>query len=103
MNFAVHKISLAESDAAEAAIWYESQTPGLGSDFLTEAETAIASLEQHALFYTVRFEDVGCVRLRRFKRYGVYFMIQGSEVWVLAVLHGAREVEKVVLDRKSNR
>ena len=101
MNFVVHKISLAESDAAKAAIWYEAQTPGTGGDFLAEAEAAIASLEHHALLYSVRFEDLRCLRLRRFKGYGVYYLILGNEVWVLAVLHGAREVEKLVLERKS--
>ena len=42
------------------------------------------------------------LRLRRFKGYGVYYLIMGNEVWVLAVLHGAREVEKLVLGRKTN-
>ncbi|MDD5139928.1 MAG: type II toxin-antitoxin system RelE/ParE family toxin [Verrucomicrobiales bacterium] len=102
MNFAVHKTSLAESDAAEAAIWYEAQTPGTGGDFLAEAEAAIASLERHALLYSVRFARVRCLRLRRFKDYGVYYVIRGNEVSVLAVLHGTREIEKLVLGRKSN-
>jgi plasmid stabilization system protein ParE len=101
MNFVVKKISLAESDAAEAAVWYETQTPGAGGDFLAEAEAAIDSLQRNARFYAVRFADVHCLRLSRFKDYGVYYLIQGNEVLVLAVLHGAREVEKLVLERKT--
>ena len=102
MNFVVKKRSLAEEDAAQAALWYEAQSPGLGGDFLDEVEAAISSLERNALHHAVRFSGVRCLRLRRFKDYGVYYVIAGNEVWVLAVLHGAREVEKLVRQRKSN-
>ena len=101
MNFDVHKTSLAESDAAEAAIWYEAQRPGTGGDFLAEAEAAITTLERNAMLYSVRFELVRCLRLRRFKDYGVYYVIRGNEVSVFAILHGAREIEKLVLGRQS--
>jgi len=99
MNFVVRKRSLAEADAADAALWHEAQAPGLGGDFLDEVEAAITSLEQDALLYRVRFSEVRCLRLRRFKAYGVYYVIRGPEVWVLAVLHGAREVEKLLQQR----
>ena len=32
----------AEVDITDAAIWYQNQQPGLGHDFLTEVESAIA-------------------------------------------------------------
>jgi plasmid stabilization system protein ParE len=74
----------------------------LGGGFLDEAEAAISSLAQNALLYSIRFDDVRCLRLRRFKDYGAYYLIMGNEVWVLAVLHSAREVEKLVLGRKTS-
>jgi plasmid stabilization system protein ParE len=99
MNFVVKTRSLAEDDAAEAALWYEAQSPGLGGVFLDEAEAAMASLERNALLYAVRFAEVRCLRLRRFPDYGVYYVIRGSEVWVLAVLHGARAIENIIRQR----
>jgi len=102
MNFVVKKRSLAEQDAAEAAIWYETQCPGLGGDFLDEVEAAFSSLQRDALLYSVRFSIVRCLRLRRFKRYGVFYVIKGNEVWVLAVLHGAREIEKIIRRRETH-
>ena len=102
MNFVVKKRSLAENDAATAAVWYEAQSPGLGGDFLDEVEAALSSLTHNALLHSIRFADVHCLRLSRFKGYGVYYLVAGKEVWVLAVLHGAREVEKLVLGRKTN-
>ena len=102
MNFVVKKRSLADHDAAEAAVWYDEQAPGLGDDFLNEVQVALSTLRHNALFYAVRFEDVRCLRLRRFEGYGVYYLILENEVWVLAVLHGAREVKKIVMGRKTN-
>ena len=102
MNFVVRKRSLADADAAEAALWYEAQSPGLGGDFLDEVEAAFTALERDALLYAVRFSEVRCLRLRRFKPYGVYYVIRSAEVWVLAVLHGSREVEKVLQQRQSH-
>jgi plasmid stabilization system protein ParE len=102
MNFVVRKRSLAEEDAAEAALWYEAQSPGFGSGFLDEVEAAFASLEREALLHSVRFSGVRCLRLGRFKAYGVYYVTRGPEVWVLAVLHGSREVEKFIRQRESN-
>jgi plasmid stabilization system protein ParE len=102
MKFAVKKRRLADHDAAAAADWYDEQAPGLGGDFLDEVNAALETLQHNALLYAIRFEDVRCLRLRRFKDYGVYYLMQGNEVWVLAILHGAREVQKHVLSRKSN-
>ena len=58
MNFVVKKRSLADDDATEAAVWYDEQSPGLGSGFLDEVQSALSTLPRNALFYTVRFEDV---------------------------------------------
>jgi len=101
MKFAVKNRQLADDDTLVAAAWYDEQLPGLGGDFLDEAETAISSLAQNALLRSIRFADVRCLRLRRFKDYGVYYLIMGNEVWVLAVLHGARDVENLVSERKT--
>ena len=102
MKFAVKNRQLADDDTLVAAAWYDEQLPGLGGDFLDEAEAAISSLAQSALLHSIRFADVRCLRLRRFKDYGVYYLIMEKEVWVLAVLHGAREIEKLVLGRKTS-
>ena len=102
MKFVVKKRSLADHDAAEAADWYDEQSFGLGGEFLDEVNAALETLRHNALFYAVRFEDVRCLRLRRFKSYGVFYFMLGNEVNVLAVLHGAREIEKLILGRKSN-
>jgi plasmid stabilization system protein ParE len=102
MIFVVNKSRHAEDDAATTAVWYEARSPGLGSGFLDEVEAALSSLSQNALLHSVRFAGIRCLRLQRFESYGVYYEVMRDEVRVLAVLHGAREIEKLVLDRRSN-
>jgi toxin ParE1/3/4 len=41
----------AESDITDAAIWYESQKPALGQEFLAEVESAIASAAENPFRY----------------------------------------------------
>lgn len=99
MKFVVKRRSLVNRDAAEAAAWYDERSPGLGDEFLDEVGTSFETLRHSALLYAARFKDVRCLRLRRFKKYGIYYLIVGKEVWVLAVLHAAREVERIVGER----
>ncbi len=91
MKFAVKRTKEVEKDLLAAACWYDTQQPGLGEDFLDESEEVIAALSERALLYSIRFADVRCVRLPRFKRYGVYYILRGEAVIVLAIHHGARD------------
>ena len=91
MKFAVKRPALVEADQLAAALWYDKQQPGLGDAFLDESEAVIASLSDNALLYSIRFADVRCVRLRRFQPYGVYYLIHGTEVILLAIHHAARD------------
>jgi len=91
MKFVIKRPKEVESDLLAAARWYDVQQPGLGDDFLDECEAAIASLSANALLYSVRFADVRCIRLPRFKRYGVYYFMTEEQIVLLAVHHGARD------------
>ena len=91
MNFVIRRSRLVEEDQLAAAVWYDDQQPGLGDAFLDESEAIICSLAANALLYSVRFADVRCLRLRRFHRYGVYYVVRGDEVRLLAIHHGARD------------
>ena len=92
MSFVVKKLRVAEDDAVEAAAWYDEREPGLGlgDDFLEAVDTAARTLADNALIHRVRFADVRRVAVRRFKFYGIYYLVRGQEVWVIAVHHGRR-------------
>jgi len=90
MSFVVKKLPLAEQDALEAAIWYEERQPGLGDEFLSEADRAVEALSESALLHRIRFADVRRAPIHRFKFYGVYYIVREQEVWILAIFHGRR-------------
>ncbi|MDQ6632802.1 MAG: type II toxin-antitoxin system RelE/ParE family toxin [Verrucomicrobiota bacterium] len=91
MSFTIKKPRLVEEDQFAAADWYHRQQPGLGDDFLDESDAVITTLATDALLYAIRFEDVRCVRLKRFHKYGVFYVIRGDEIRLLAIHHGARD------------
>ena len=68
MSFVVKKLPLAEQDALEAAIWYEERQPGLGDEFLSEADRAVEALSESALLHRIRFADVRRAPIHRFNQ-----------------------------------
>jgi hypothetical protein len=95
MNFVVRKPRPVEDDQLAAALWYDKQQLGLGDEFLDESEFVITSLSTTALLHSPQFADVRCARLRRFHQYGVFYVIRGQEVRLLAIQHGARHPNRL--------
>jgi toxin ParE1/3/4 len=80
----------ARQEFDEAVIWYESQRTGLGQEFKLEVKaTLMRALANPEPFQRVRGRAQK-IRLRRFKKYAIYFAIKGETFAVLAVFHGAR-------------
>jgi toxin ParE1/3/4 len=90
MSFVVRKLPLAEQDALDAAIWYEQRQPGLGEEFLDEVDRAVRALGESAMHHRIRFADVRRAPIRRFKFYGIYYIVRDEEIWILAIFHGRR-------------
>ncbi len=87
MNLVYHPS--VEDDLAEAADYYESQSPGLGDDFMTEARRAVDGVCAMPGRW-VRVE--GSVRrclLDRFP-YAMFYSRDGDGVLILAVMHTSR-------------
>ena len=79
----------AEADVSDAARWYEAQRSGLGSEFLDEVLRTLASISEHPDLYPRISGDVRRAVIRRFP-FGVFYVMDESEVVVLAVMHGRR-------------
>ena len=75
MTFVLKKLRPAEEDALEAALWYDEREAGLGDDFLDEVEAAVLALSRNAMIHRVRFADVRRAPVRRFRFYGVYYVV----------------------------
>jgi len=90
VHVVVKKLSPAEVDILAAAGWYDDHEPGLGEDFIREADEVIASLAHSALLHPIRFADVRRAGLRRFAKYGVFYFLHENQAVVISVFHGAR-------------
>lgn len=74
----------------EAVAWYETQRPGLGEEFKLEVKATLKrALANPGHFPRVRGRAQR-IRLRRFKKYAIYFAIKDDTFAVLAVFHGSR-------------
>lgn len=76
-------------ETGEAQEWYNAQTLGLGEEFVAALELQLRRLEQTPLIYAEVIPGVRRALLPRFP-YGVFYVVRGDLVHVLAVLHDAR-------------
>jgi plasmid stabilization system protein ParE len=81
----------AEREFTEAALYYEGQRPGLGADFITSMDEAIADLEQFPHRWRVIEDDVRRGLLSRFP-YAFYYWekLAGEELEILSISHSKR-------------
>lgn len=90
MSYAVKILTPAEADTVEAALWYDAQLPELGAEFMTEVNAAAHRLVNSPEIHRIRFADVRRAPVKRFKFYGLFYLVRDAEVWVIAVHHGRR-------------
>jgi plasmid stabilization system protein ParE len=79
----------AERDLADAAAWYQEQSPGLGHEFLEEILASFSTIEKTPRLYPVIHRKTRRALIRRFP-FGIFYRIEPSAVVVVAVMHGSR-------------
>ena len=89
-----YKISIdpeALQDIQDATDWYNEQLAGLGGHFQKQVKNQISSLKKNAGTYSVRYQDVRCMVIKRFP-FLVHYTISDKQkrVEVFAVLHTSR-------------
>jgi toxin ParE1/3/4 len=80
----------AARELEDAALWYDAQRAGLGTDFRDAAEHAIALAAEGPLRFPRLHKEVRCVRIRRFP-YSVFFLPEVSRIVVISVFHARRD------------
>ena len=93
------KHPLVDCDLEEAALWYHQRDPRVAQRLVDETRDAMHAAAASPLRSAIRFENVRRVRLRKFP-HSVYFQLRDETVFVLALVHGAQEAEKIILGRK---
>ncbi len=79
----------AELDLADAALWYEAQSPGLGHQFLDEVLATFSIIAETPLSYQVVHRNTRRALVHRFP-FGIYYRVETSVIVVVAVMHGSR-------------
>jgi plasmid stabilization system protein ParE len=90
MSYGLRSTPRTQLDIEDAFDWYESERIGLGIEFLDELRAVYDRIEANPLKYQVLKFDVRRALTQRFP-FAVYFLIEGDQVIILAVLHAARD------------
>lgn len=83
-------LPLAEEELASAALWYEEQRKGLGSQFLTAVEASIEAVKRTPMLFAIVHQDIRRARVKRFP-YGIFFTHDEHEVVIVSVFHARRK------------
>jgi len=83
----------AEQDLTEAYAWYQQQRPGLGEEFLTCVDAAIASIVRSPEARGLIHLNYRRALVRRFP-YAVFYEYLGEAVTIYGIFHGARDPQK---------
>lgn len=80
----------AEADLLDAYQWYEARAGGLASEFLRSLDACLAVVARHPDAFPIVHRGLRRALLRRFP-YGLYYLVDGETLVVLACLHAARD------------
>ncbi len=83
--------TLASEEMLDAIGWYERKQPGLGRDFQHEVDEALKRAAANPEHFAKTRNTARKIRLKRFWRYSVYFLVNEDVFSVIAVFHGARK------------
>ena len=73
----------------EAAKWYESKRSGLGDEFLLALDASMSSILRNPNQNRKIYGDIRRVLTRRFP-YGIFYIVEGNVVYILAIVHISR-------------
>ena len=80
----------AGDDIREGRRWYESQSAGLGAEYLRSVERCVARIERSPDLYPIVDEATRRARLRRFP-FAIYYEVEDEQIVILAVWHYRRD------------
>ncbi|PSN11713.1 addiction module toxin RelE [filamentous cyanobacterium CCT1] len=79
----------AELDIQAAFEWYETQTPGLGSEFIRAVDASLSGIGRSPFGYPKVYKQARRALIRRFP-YGLLFVVEQELIVVVACFHGKR-------------
>ena len=89
MNYRLIIRPEAELDLEDAFAWYESQDPGLGSEFVRTIDACISTIGRNPLAYRLIYQQARRALVRRFP-YCLFYIVEEDTIFVIACLHSKR-------------
>ncbi|HLP48586.1 MAG TPA: type II toxin-antitoxin system RelE/ParE family toxin [Candidatus Kapabacteria bacterium] len=80
----------AEADISESFRWYQGKVPGFGIEFLSCVDDAFDLIIEDPKIYQKIYKNVRRCLTHRFP-YEIFYIIEGDNIIVLAVLHAKRD------------
>ncbi len=90
MRFVARYSDAAEQDIADTFAWYETQSGGLGTEFLRQLKILEAKLERYPEIHAIEYNDIRRAFILKFP-YSLHFRIEGEIVHVYGCLHHKRD------------
>lgn len=88
----IRLLEIAETELDEAVIFYNSEQPGLGADFIVEFVNSLDRIKAYPKAWNPFTQNTRRCQLRRFP-YGIVYQILETEILVVAISHLHREPE----------
>lgn len=79
----------AELDIQDTFESYETQSPGLGSEFVRAVDACLSSIGRNPLAYPLIYRQARRALIRRFP-YGILYVFEQETISVVACFHGKR-------------
>jgi len=86
----IRLLKIAETELDEAVIFYNSEQPGLGADFIVEFVNSLDRIKAYPKAWNPFTQNTRRCQLRRFP-YGIVYQIFETEILVVAISHLHRE------------
>jgi plasmid stabilization system protein ParE len=95
MKFKITYNPEVQTDLQSAVNWYNEQQPGLGKQFFSTAKKHLKSLEDSAMHYPIKYDDIHCMPIKKFPFMAHYRIdYKNKTVKVEAVFHTSRDPER---------
>ncbi|WAL61464.1 type II toxin-antitoxin system RelE/ParE family toxin [Thermocoleostomius sinensis] len=79
----------AELDIQDGFKWYETQVPGLGSEFIRAIDTCLSGIGRNPLAYPLLYQQARRALVRRFP-YSILYVFDQNTVSIIACFHSKR-------------
>ncbi len=79
----------AEIELQEAFSWYETQSKGLGLEFVRSIDASLSSIIRSPIMYAVIYRNIHRTLIRKFP-FEIFYLIEQNKIIVIAFFHAKR-------------